>query len=74
MPYLMLVGRYDSIWGFEAAAKPLFDLVGTAAEHKVMKVYDTDHIPPKNEYVAEVLSWLDIYLGSVRQRPEQQPP
>lgn len=65
MPYLMLVGRYDSIWGFEGSAEPLFDLIGTSEEHKVMKVYETDHIPPKSEYIAEILSWLDLYLGPV---------
>ena len=61
----MLVGRYDSLLGYEASAKPLFDLVGTVPEHKVMKVYDTDHIPPKREFVTEILSWLDRYFGPV---------
>ncbi len=65
VPFLMLVGRYDSILGYEASAKPLFDLVGTVPEHKVMKVYDTDHIPPKREFVTEILSWLDRYFGPV---------
>jgi dienelactone hydrolase len=67
MPFLMLVGRYDSILGHEASAKPLFDLVGTPDDHKVMKVYETDHIPPKSEYIAEILAWLDVYLGPVRE-------
>lgn len=65
MPGLMLVGRYDSILGYEPAGKPLFDLLGTPEEHKVMKVYETDHIPPKSEYIAEILHWLDLYLGPV---------
>jgi dienelactone hydrolase len=65
LPYLMLVGRYDSILGHEAAAKPLFDLLGTPDEHKVMKVYETDHIPSKSDYIAEILAWLDVYLGPV---------
>jgi hypothetical protein len=65
LPYLMLVGRYDSILGHEAAAKPLFDLIGTPDEHKVMKVYETDHIPSKSDYIAEILAWLDVYLGPV---------
>ena len=65
MPFLMLVGRYDSILGHEASAKPLFDLVGTPDDHKAMQVYETDHIPPKNEYIQEILAWLDVYLGPV---------
>jgi dienelactone hydrolase len=69
MPYLMMVGRYDTILDHESSAKPLFELIGTPDEHKVLKVYETDHIPPKNEYITEILAWLDLYLGPVR-RPQ----
>jgi len=65
MPYLMMVGRYDSILDHESSAKPLFELIGTPEEHKVLKVYETDHIPPKSEYISEILAWLDVYLGPV---------
>jgi dienelactone hydrolase len=65
MPYLMMVGRYDTILDHESSAKPLFELIGTPEEHKVLKVYETDHIPPKSEYIAEILAWLDLYLGPV---------
>lgn len=65
MPLLMLVGRYDSILDHEASAVPLFEQIGTAETDKLMKVYETDHIPPKSEYVAEILNWLDHYLGPV---------
>ena len=65
MPFLMMVGRYDTILDHEASAKPLFDLIGTPPEHKVLKIYETDHIPPKSEYIAETLAWLDLYLGPV---------
>ena len=65
MPYLMMVGRYDSILDHEASAKPLFDLIGTPEEHKSLKIYETDHIPPKSEYISEILAWLDLYLGPV---------
>jgi hypothetical protein len=41
----------------------MLDLIGTADDHKVMKVYETDHIPPKSDYIAEILAWLDRYLG-----------
>ncbi len=69
MPYLMMVGRYDTILDHESSAKPLFELIGTPDEHKVLKVYETDHIPPKSEYITETLAWLDLYLGPVR-RPQ----
>jgi len=65
MPFLLLVGRYDSLFGYEASAKPFFDLLGTPDDHKVMNVYETDHIPPKSEYISEILAWLDLYLGPV---------
>ncbi len=82
MPFLMLVGRYDTIVEYETSLKPLFDSVGTPGEHKMMKVYETDHIPPKSDYIAEILAWLDLYFGPVGgppvlpreiQKPEQGP-
>jgi dienelactone hydrolase/predicted Ser/Thr protein kinase len=63
-PTLMLNGRFDS--GFETGAKPMFDLLGTPPEDKQLKVYETDHIPPRNEYIKETLAWLDRYLGPVK--------
>ena len=39
--------------------------IDATPEHKMMKVYETDHIPPKHEYVTEILAWLDRYLGPV---------
>jgi dipeptidyl aminopeptidase/acylaminoacyl peptidase len=65
MPFLMLVGRYDSILDHESMAKPMFDMIGTPDEHKLLKIYETDHIPPKSEYVTEILAWLDTYLGPI---------
>jgi hypothetical protein len=66
-PTLMLNGKYESVGaGFEAGIKPMFDLLGTSAEHKPLKVYETDHIPPRNEFIKETLAWLDRHLGPVR--------
>ena len=64
-PTLMLNGRYDSWFHYETSIKPLFDLLGTPDEHKELKLYETDHIPPKNEFIKEILAWLDRYLGTV---------
>jgi serine/threonine protein kinase/dienelactone hydrolase len=65
MPTLMLNGRYDSSNGFDTSIKPMFDLLGTPDERKILKVYDTDHIPPRNEFIKEILAWLECYLGPV---------
>jgi dienelactone hydrolase len=65
MPFLVLAGRYDTLMEFETETKPLFDLIGTPEDQKLMKVYETDHIPPKSEYIVEILAWLDRYLGPV---------
>jgi serine/threonine protein kinase/dienelactone hydrolase len=65
-PTLMLNGRYDTILPLETSIKPMFDLLGTPAEHKHLKLYETDHIPPRIEFIKETLSWLDRYLGPVK--------
>jgi dienelactone hydrolase len=66
IPTLMLNGRYDTIMPYETSIKPMFDLLGTPDEHKELKLYDTDHIPPRNEFIKETLAWLDRYLGPVK--------
>jgi len=65
-PTLMLNGKYDSIFPPETSSKPMFQLLGTSAEHKQQKFYDTDHIPPINDMIKETLAWLDKYLGPVK--------
>jgi hypothetical protein len=42
--------------------------LGTPVPDKQQKVYDTDHIPPRNEFIKETLAWLDRYLGPVEKR------
>ena len=65
-PTLMLNGRYDMRFPYETSAKPLYDLLGTPPEHKRLRVYETDHFVPQNEFVKETLAWLDRYLGPVK--------
>jgi len=43
----------------------MFELLGTAADNKVLRVYDSDHAIPRNEFIRESLAWLDRYLGPV---------
>jgi hypothetical protein len=66
IPTLMINGRYDSFLAYETSIKPRFDLLGTPDEHKELKVYETDHIPPRIEFIKETLAWLDRYLGPVK--------
>ena len=47
------------------SSRPLYELLGTPEEHKKLALYPTDHIPPMNDVVREVLDWLDEYLGPV---------
>jgi hypothetical protein len=49
----------------QSCIKPMYDLLGTPDEHKNLKLYDTDHIPPKNEFIRDILAWPDCYLGPV---------
>jgi serine/threonine protein kinase len=65
-PTLMLNGKYDTIFTYETSIKPFFDLMGTPDEHKKLLLYETDHIPPRNEFIKETLAWFDLYLGPVR--------
>ena len=64
IPTLMLNGMYDR--GIDDRIRPAFDLLGTPPEHKRLILYETDHIPPRAEYIKEILAWLDKYLGPVR--------
>jgi len=51
---------------YETMVKPMFDFLGTPKEDKVLKLYDTDHFIPRNEFIKETLAWLDRYLGPVK--------
>jgi pimeloyl-ACP methyl ester carboxylesterase len=65
-PTLILNGLYDVYSDVETNARPMFELLGAPPEHKQLKLYETDHIPPRNEFVKETLAWLDRYLGPVQ--------
>ena len=65
-PTLMLNGKYDSVFPPEISSKPAFNLLGTPDEDKKILLYETDHIPPRTEYIRETLAWLDKNLGPVR--------
>jgi dienelactone hydrolase/predicted Ser/Thr protein kinase len=65
IPTLMLNGKYDMTFPYATTVRPMFDLLGTPKSDKVLKLYDTDHFIPQNEFIKETLHWLDKYLGPV---------
>jgi len=65
-PTLILDGKYDAFCPPKTSSEPMLDLLGTSPEHKKLILYETDHIPPRAEFIKESLSWLDKYLGPVR--------
>ena len=67
IPTLMLNGRYDFGMPYETAQRPLFDLLGSPAEHKHHAVLETGHKLPTEDVAREILPWLDHYLGPVVQ-------
>ncbi len=56
---------YDFELPVETAQRPLFDLLGTPAEHKRHRVFESGHAIPVADVAAEILPWLDRYLGPV---------
>jgi eukaryotic-like serine/threonine-protein kinase len=65
VPTLMIQGRWDAIRPLESHTGPMFELLGTADEHKRLALLDGGHIVPLNPVIREVLDWLDRYLGPV---------
>ena len=66
IPVLMLGGRYDYLFPVDTSKQPMFDLIGTAAEHKNHVLYDTGHVPlPRHQSMRDTLTWFDKYLGPV---------
>jgi eukaryotic-like serine/threonine-protein kinase len=65
IPALMLNGRYDFVGPYETAQRPLFVLLGSGAGQKRHVVFETGHALPSDSVAAEMLPWLDQYLGSV---------
>ena len=66
IPVLMINGRYDQVYPLETSQMPMFRLLSTPPKDKRQALFDTGHIPPRNEYVKEALDWLDRYLGPVK--------
>ena len=68
VPMLMLNGREDSVFPYETAQKPLFNLLGTSEPLKKHVLFPGGHGIPweyQKEYCGEIVKWLDQHLGSV---------
>jgi dienelactone hydrolase/type II secretory pathway pseudopilin PulG len=68
IPVLMANGRHDRVFPLETSQKPMFTFLGTPAEHKKHVVYDAGHgmAEARSQLAAEILAWLDRYLGPVQ--------
>jgi serine/threonine protein kinase/formylglycine-generating enzyme required for sulfatase activity/dienelactone hydrolase len=66
VPILMINGRQDSLFPYETAQKPLFDLLGTPEPLKRHILFPGGHGIPseyRQQYHGEIVKWLDQYLG-----------
>ena len=65
LPTLVIGGRYDFEAPFETTQRPLFELIGTPAEHKKLVAVEAGHSIPTGALHDAILPWLDRYLGPV---------
>jgi dienelactone hydrolase len=68
-PTLILNGEQDFFFPPETSQRPMFELLGTPAEHKKRLVFPGGHSVPRTEMIKESLQWLDRYLGPVGSGP-----
>ena len=68
----MLNGRYDALRPLETSQRPMFELLGTPAEHKRHVVFEGGHFVPRHQLIQETVDWLDRYLGPVSQVTRQR--
>jgi pimeloyl-ACP methyl ester carboxylesterase len=65
IPVLMLSGRYDTIFPWEASQIPYFRGLGTPADEKRHVLFETGHFIPTGRTVDYARAWLDQHLGPV---------
>ena len=66
VPVLMLNGRYDHYFPMASSLIPFFTLLGTPEKDKRQIFFESDHAPPRRDFIRETLAWLDKYLGPAR--------
>jgi len=76
IPMLMINAREDSIFPYETAQKPLFNLLGTPVEQKKHVLFPGGHGIPweyHKQYYSEIVKWLDEHLGQPERIDKRQP-
>jgi len=76
IPILMINGREDSVFPYETAQRPLFDLLGTPPAHKRHIRLPSGRCigwPQRKAYATQIEAWLDQYLGPVSRANETIP-
>ncbi len=69
VPILMLNGDQDFIFPLQTTQRPLFELFGAPATDKRHVLYPGGHeifATKRSQIMAEVIGWLDRYLGRVQ--------
>jgi len=61
-PVLMLNGEFDIVFPLQTGQLPLYEFLGTAAEHKQHIVTPDAHLVSRDVLIKETLDWLDKYL------------
>lgn len=61
-PVLMLNGQYDIVFPYETGQLPMYELLGTPAEHKKHVVTPAAHLVPRDILIRETLDRFDKYL------------
>ena len=65
IPVLMINGRYDFVFPLDTSQNPMFRWLGTPEKDKRHTLFDSGHVPPRNDIIRETLNWLDDRLGPV---------
>jgi pimeloyl-ACP methyl ester carboxylesterase len=69
IPILMINGTDDSVFPYETAQRPLFNLLGTPETHKKHVIFPGGHgisWEYHKQCNREIVKWLDQYLGPVK--------
>jgi len=70
IPILQINGKEDSLYPYETAQRPLFNLLGTPMDDKRHVIFPGEHNilwEYREQYHQEIIRWLDHYLGPVGQ-------
>ena len=61
-PTLMLNGQYDIVFPYDTGQLPLYEMLGTPAEHKKHVVTPGAHLVSRDVLIRETLDWFEKYV------------